>query len=485
MQWHPWLAKGLSRSAERRPAGQPPQAPPSSAGAAAPDGLPVPQRHWAALVLRLALTISVLDSTMSNVALPAIALELGIDPAAVVWVAIAYNLTVVVSLLPLSAVAERIGFRRLFAVGISVFMVASIGSAAAGSLMTLMVSRIAQGFGAAMLMCLFGGLVRNIYPLKKLGMGISVNAMVVGLMAVIGPTAGAFILEIASWKWIFLINVPLCLASYAGIRFLPEIPRNAARFDWQAAVLSVPAFGLAIVGLEALVKDPILALLCLVLSGLAAWALLYRSRGQVAPLVPLDLLRVLPIRYAVGASAFSFASQMSAFVSLPFYFHRVLNYSYGDIGILLGAWSIGVAAMAPVAGFLSGRFSIAVLCGIGAASMAVGMLLLMVLPAQTPFAWLFGAMLLSGVGFGFFQTPNNRALLAGVPRHRSGAAGGMQATTRVFGQSFGTALVALSFGLSEVQGPMLGMGVSVLCALGAVGINVARYRNPAADPELL
>lgn len=396
-----------------------------AAGAAtqpAPDGLPLPQRYWAALVLRLALVISVLDSTMSNVALPAIAQDLGIDPAAVVWVAIAYNLTVVVSLLPLSAVAERIGFRRLFTIGISVFMLASVGSAMATSLWVLLSTRIIQGVGASMLMCLFGGLVRNIYPLKKLGMGISVNAMVVGLTAVIGPTAGAFILQIASWQWIFLVNVPICLLTYAGIRLLPEIPRSDYRFDWIAAALSVPAFGLAIVGLESLVQDTLLAILCLLLSALAGWALLYRSRTQVAPLVPLDLLRVLPIRYAVAASAFSFASQMSAFVALPFYFHGVLGYSYGDIGILLGAWSIGVAVMAPVAGFLSGRFSIAILCGIGASSMALGTAWLMVMPLATAFSWLFVAMLLSGVGFGFFQTPNNRALLAGVPRQRSGAA---------------------------------------------------------------
>lgn len=458
---------------------------PSAASTAPADGLPLPQRYWAALVLRLAIIISVLDSTMSNVALPAIAKELGIDPAAVVWIAIAYNLTVVVSLLPLSAVAERIGFRRLFTIGISVFMVASVGSAMANSLWVLVCTRILQGLGASMLMCLFGGLVRNIYPLKKLGMGISINATVVGLTAVIGPTAGAFILQIASWQWIFLVNIPICLLTYAGVRLLPEIPRSGHRFDWVAALLSVPAFGLAIVGLESLVQNPVLALLCLLLSGLTGWALIYRSRTQVAPLVPLDLLRVLPIRYAVAASAFSFASQMAAFVSLPFYFHGVLGYSYGDIGILLGAWSIGVAFMAPVAGFLSGRFSIAVLCGIGASFMALGTVWLMLMPISTAFSWLLVAMLISGVGFGFFQTPNNRALLAGVPRQRSGAAGGLQATTRVFGQSFGTALVALSFGVSQQHGPMLAMGVSVACALAAVAINVMRYLNPAADPEFL
>ncbi len=448
------------------------------------DGLDTPRRHWAALALLLAITITVLDSSMANVALPAIAVSLNIDPAAVVWVAIAYNLTVVVSLLPLSAVAERIGFRRMFTMGVTLFLLASVGAALSTSLSTLTAARMTQGLGSSMLMCLFGGLVRNTYPLNKLGMGISINAMTVGLMAVLGPTVGAFILQVAEWQWIFLVNVPICLATYFVIRFLPDVPRTHSRFDWLACALSVPVFGLSIVGLDALVKNPTLAALCFIVAGLAGWALVHRSRDQVAPIVPIDLLRITPIAYAVGASAFSFAAQMSAFVSLPFYFHQDLGYSYGEVGILLGAWSVGVATMAPVAGYLSGRFSVAILCGLGAAGIAAGMAWVVLLPAGVNFGWLMAAMLLGGVGFGFFQTPNNRALLAGAPRHRSGAAGGMQATTRVFGQSFGTALVAVAFNISASNGAVLGLVAAIICALIAVGINVARHLNPVSDLEL-
>ncbi|UYO93603.1 MFS transporter [Pollutimonas sp. M17] len=449
------------------------------------DGLETPRRHWAVLTLILALIVTVFDSTMANVALPAIAHDLSIDPADVVWVVIAYNLVVVVSLLPLSAVAERIGFRRMFAAGMTLFMVSSLASAASGSLLGLLLARMAQGLGSAMLMCLFGGLVRNIYPLSKLGMGISLNAMVVGMTAVLGPTIGAFILQVASWHWIFLVNVPICAATYFGVRFLPDIPRNRGRFDWLACLLSVPVFGLSIVGLDAVVKDPVRAVLCLLAAGLAGWVLVRRSRDQAAPIVPIDLLRITPIAYAVGASAFSFAAQMAAFVSIPFYFRTVMGYSYGDVGVLLGAWSVGVAAMAPVAGYLSGRHPVAVLCGLGAACMALGLLILLLLPVDTAFVWPAAGMLLGGVGFGFFQSPNNRALLAGAPRHRSGAAGGMQATTRVFGQSFGTALVAISFNLSPAHGAAIGVVAGISCALIAMGINVVRhFFSPAADLEL-
>src|SRR3546814_8503054 len=94
----------------------------------------------------------------------------------------------------------------------------------------VLLSRMAQGLGSAMLMCLFGGLVRNIYPLNKLGMGISLNAMTVGSMAVLGPTIGAFILQFASWHWIFLVNIPICIGTYFGIRFLPE-DRKSTRLN--------------------------------------------------------------------------------------------------------------------------------------------------------------------------------------------------------------------------------------------------------------
>ncbi|QAA95039.1 MFS transporter [Pollutimonas thiosulfatoxidans] len=448
------------------------------------DGLQAPRRHWATLTLLLAITVTVLDSSMVNVALPAIAQSLGIRPAAVVWVVIAYNLTVVVSLLPLSAVAERIGFRRMFLWGMGLFLLASLSSAASTSLTWLTLSRMTQGLGSAMMMCLFGGLVRNIYPLNKLGMGLSLNAMTVGLMAVLGPTVGAFILELASWQWVFLVNIPIGLATYFGARFFPDVPRNRGRFDWIGCLLSVPLFGLSIIGLDAIVKDPARAALCFILAALAAWVLLRRSRDQVAPVFPVDLLRIKPIAYAVGASAFSFAAQMSAFVALPFYFTHTLQYSYAEVGVLLGAWSLGVAGMAPVAGILSGRYSIALLCGIGAGGMAVGMLGLLLLPATAAFFALMGFMLLGGVGFGFFQTPNNRALLAGAPRHRSGAAGGMQATTRVFGQSFGTALVAVAFNISPANGAVIGVSASIVCALVAMGINVARHRSPVPDLDL-
>ncbi len=455
-----------------------------SASAPASDGLPMPRRFWAIATLMVSLAIASLDVTMANVALPAIAADLGIEPRLVVWVMIAYSVTILVTLLPLSALAERVGFRRMFTLGITLFMFWAVAVALSNSFTMLLIARVIQAVGTSMIMCLFGGLVRNIYPNHQLGFGISMNAMMVSVMAVLGPTVGAFIIEWLSWQWMFFLYVPLCLATYFGIRFLPDVPRVVRPFDWWACGLSALAFGLFVIGLDLLVTSvwwALVALLVAIFSGV----LLYRhSYAQEAPVVPLDLLRIKPVAFAVGASATVFAGQMTVFVALPFYLINVMQYGYGQVGILMGGWAVGSAIMAPIAGYLSDRFSVAVLCIIGAALSAVGMFWVLLVPADTSLFWGWLPLVVGGFGFGFFQTPNNRAMLSGAPRWRSGAAGGLQATTRVFGQSVGTALAALAFQVGGRHGATVAISVGGVLVLCALAINVARLFSPSPDARL-
>jgi DHA2 family multidrug resistance protein-like MFS transporter len=181
------------------------------------------------------------------------------------------------------------------------------------------------------------------------------------------------------------------------------------------------------------------------------------------------------MRYALAASASRFAGQMAMLVSLPFYLQITLERSQLSVGLLMAGWPAGAAVIALIAGRLSDRFPVALLCAIGAGSMALGLLIVVLMPASTSDAWLFAAMLLSGIGFGFFQTPNNRVLIGSAPRHRAGALGGLQATTRVFSQTFGAAIVSLVFGLGLVSGPMLGLVVAIFFSLIAVAVNIVRH----------
>lgn len=453
-------------------------------GTAVADGLPVPRRYWSVATMMLGITVTVFDSSMSNVALPAISASLDIPASQSVWVVLAYSLTVVGTLLPLSALAERIGFRLVYGLGMAVFLLCSVSAALSGSMLQLVLSRVGQGLGSSMLMCLFGGILRNSYPLSKLSTGISLNAFLVGITAVIGPTLGALLLQWFSWPSIFLVNIPLGLLTYLGVRHLPEVPRRSGPFDWVACGLSAVVFALALYGFETLGRDPVQAALALLVAALTAWALLRRSWVQPAPVVPVDLLRTPTIGYAVAASAFFFAAQMAAFVSLPFYFKAAYGASYAQVGLYLGSWAIGAAVMAPASAYMSARYPVAILCAMGALSMITGLGGVLLAPQDVGSGWLVPFMFLAGVGFGFFQTPNNRAMLGSIPRHRSGAAGGMQATTRVFGQGVGTAFVGVAFQLGSTHGPMAGVLVSITFATLALAVNVKRMFDPRPDPRL-
>jgi DHA2 family multidrug resistance protein-like MFS transporter len=435
----------------------------------------MPQRFWAVVTLFISLGICVLDASMVNVALPEIAASLNAPAATTVWVVNVYGLTVAGTLLPFAAMAERIGFKRAFRFGLAFFVIGALASAVSPSLEFLLLSRVVQGLGASAIMCLFGGLMRHIYPTRLLAKGIGLNAVVVSVNSVIGPSLGSVILTVADWRWIFVSVIPLALLAVFTMRALPVVARINRSFDYRSAVHSALTIGLFILGLDYLAKYPLFAAGAIALSVVLAVALVKRAMQQTAPLVPVDLLRIGPIRAALAASLFSFSSQMATFVALPFYLLVTLGRDAITVGLLLAAWPLGAAVMAVVSGRLADRYPVAVLCGIGSASMLIGTLWIVVAPATVANAWLFMAMLLSGIGFGFFQTPNNRVLIGSSPRERAGAIGGLQAVTRVFGQTVGAALVAMVFTISQDLGPTYGLIVAAVFAFMALMVNVRRH----------
>ena len=450
-------------------------APPSKS--APYDGLPAPRRYWAMCTLMAGLMMAVLDATIAHVALPTIARDLNTAPASAIWIVNAYNLAVVTLLLPCAAIAERIGFRRMFTFGLALFTAASLFCAVSDTLFQLTAARVLQGMGAACIMSLMGGFVRNIFPLSKLGFGMSINATTVALSAVLGPTIGSVILSISSWPWIFAINLPIGAAALIGVRHLPDVPKNDVPFDGLSALLCMVALGSFITAVDFLGQNILRSLGLFVLAFASAALLIRRARNQTAPLVPVDLLRIRVIAFAACASVCTFAAQMASYVSLPFYFQTVLGRPYLEIGLLMAAWPFGTALVATLAGRASDRYSAALLSGLGAAAMALGLITLILLPKDVANIWIMCGMFVAGVGFGFFQTPNNRAMLSAAPRSRSGAAGGMQATIRVFGQSFGTALVAIAFSVSVASGPTLGLIFAAMCAVMAIVVNCVRFES--------
>jgi DHA2 family multidrug resistance protein-like MFS transporter len=437
------------------------------------DGVPTPQRHWAVLAIALAIAMSVLDGSIANVALPTIAHALQARPASAIWMINAYQLTIVASLLPMASLGEIFGYARIYRVGLAVFVLASALCAASGTLALLVAARVLQGLGAAGVMSVNGALIRFIYPRALLGRGIGLNAMVVALSSVAGPTLAAGILSVASWQWLFAVNVPTGLVALAiALRGLPATPTVSRPFDVVSTALNAITLGLLIVVIsEAGLGLPIvLGLLGIML---ASGALLVRRQlGQAAPLLPLDLLRIPAFALSVLASILTFSAQMLAFVSLPFYVQDSLGWSSVETGLLMTPWPLALVVVAPLAGRLSDRISAGVLGTTGLLLLAAGLLLIALAPAQSSarlFPWLLA---LCGVGFGLFQAPNNRIMLQAAPRHRAGGASGMQATARLLGQSCGAAFVALILAIEDNHGSlipvMVAAGLATLAAVATV-----------------
>jgi DHA2 family multidrug resistance protein-like MFS transporter len=188
--------------------------------------------------------MSVLDSAIANVALPTIARDLSAAPAESIWVVNAYQLTILVSLLPMAALGELIGYRRVFQGGLVAFTLASLACTLVHTLPGLILTRAVQGVGAAGIMSVNGALVRFTYPPDVLGRGVGLNALVASVSAALGPTIAAGILAVGPWEWLFALNVPIgILAFCVGRISLPKSPVSGT-LDVVDTFLNILMFGL-------------------------------------------------------------------------------------------------------------------------------------------------------------------------------------------------------------------------------------------------
>jgi MFS transporter, DHA2 family, multidrug resistance protein len=446
------------------------------------DGLPTPRRYWSMLAIGLALSMTVLDGAIANIALPTIAQELHAKAASAIWVINAYQLAITVCLLPFSALGDKIGYRKIYVVGLVVFTLGSLGCALSHTLTELTAARVVQGLGAAGVMSINSALVRFTYPQALLGRGIGLNAVVISMSAALGPTLASAILAVTTWQWLFAINVPIgVITVLLARRALPTTIGSGKPFDILAAGLNALTFGFLIFGAESMAREGLAAGLPKLAVGIAAGALLtWRELRRAAPLVPLDLLRIPIFGLSIATSIIAFAAQMLAFVAIPFDFQGPMGRTAVEAGLLMTPWPLAVAVSAPLAGRLADRHSAGILGAIGMAVLACGLWLMATLPLGASSLDIVWRMAVCGLGFGFFQSPNNRAMVTAAPRHRSGAAGGMLSTARLLGQTFGALGMAVAFHLVAANATRIGLTAGAILAAVAAAVSLLRIRAGGA-----
>ena len=393
-----------------------------------------------------------------------IAADLHVSPADAVWVVNVYQIALVATLLPLGALGEIVGHQRIY-----LWRSIAVHFGIAGLRLRMVAAEPADSAGAARL-----GRQRNherelgvdpLYlPSRILGRGFGHTALTVATAFTLGPTIASAILAVGPWSWLFAINIPFgVLAILIGLKTLPATPRAVHSFDFPGAVLAAGCLGCFIIGIGSAAHG---ARPALVIVGLAAalsfgWLVSRRHADHPAPMLPIDLFRRPVFALSAATAVCSFSVQGLAFVSLPFYFEDVLLRTQVQTGFLMTPWPLVVAIMAPIGGRLSERYPAGILGGIGLALLSVGMTLLAMLPAAPSVADIAWRMVICGMGFGFFQTPNMKTLMSSAPPGRSGGASGIAATARLTGQTTGAALAALCFSLAGHG------GATVALALGA------------------
>ncbi|MDX3807275.1 MFS transporter [Bosea thiooxidans] len=445
------------------------------------DGLPTPRRYFAIAVLLLTLVLVVLDGAIANVALPSIAASLHASPSDTVWVVSSYQLAVLVALLPCGAIGEMAGARRVFLMGVALFTLASAACAFADTLPMLVGARFVQGLGGGAVMALGVTNLRLSVPQRLLGTIIGVNAMTIAISSAAGPGIAGAILAVANWPWLFAVNIPLGIAVLASGAVLARTTGVARRLDGRAMAANSLMFVLFFLGADRAAQSPVTGGL-LIAASVACFVLLLRiERRSAVPLVPTDLFAAAAFRFSVIASVCCFTGQMLGLLALPFYLQHRLGMMATQTGLYMMPWPAAVALIAPISGWLANRVKTAWLCTAGGALLALGLASVGLLPAGPRGATFIVGTVIAGLGFGLFQTPNNRVLLLSAPKARSGAAGAMQGTARLTGQTLGAVAMAAIFEVAPLAvAPEVALVLAAAFAGLAALVSLGRVRHEFA-----
>lgn len=448
------------------------------------EGLPGLQRAAAMMALMMATVMVVFDGSVINVALPTMATSLHVAPSVAVWFANGYLLSVAMTLAIFAALASRLGFRPIFLSGLTVFTLASIGCSLAPNAFALIAMRVLQGLGGAAVVSIGPAILRSIFPNRLLGRILGLNALLIAASTAIAPIIGGTMLDSWGWRWLFALNIlPGVAALLLAVRAIrvPQVPMREP-FDALGGVLSAVLVGALIMAADqaTLPGDGWYALLAVA----AGTAFVWRLRTAEKPLLPPAIFSSMRFSLAALTSMASFVGQGMTFVALPFLFQNVYGYSASDTALLLMPWPIGIVLAAPYAGRFADRYSPALISTLGLIVLVAGLVLLATLQSD-PHVWDIALRcFVCGIGFGCFQSPNNREMLTNVARENSGYASGVLAIMRTFGQCLGTATVGILLAVSakagvgavQQQAVQLSLWIAVGSTALAVLLSLGRVR---------
>jgi EmrB/QacA subfamily drug resistance transporter len=403
------------------------------------------RKWWTLGAVCVATFMLLLDITVVNTALPAIQKDLGGSFSDLQWVIDAYALSLAALVLTAGSLADRLGRRRVFAIGLAVFSLASLLCALAPDPTFLNVSRALQGIGGAIMFAVSLAHVAQEFPAgPERGMAMGIYGATIGIAVAIGPLVGGLLTDGLGWEWVFLINVPIGIAAIGVTYWKLAESRdpNATRIDWGGLLTFSSALFLLVLGLvrgnDAGWGSPTIISL-LVGAGVLLAAFVVIEQRVREPMLPLSLFRRRAFT-GVQLAAFAVSGSMFAlFLYLTLYLQSFLGYSPIEAGLRYLPITIASFIVAPLAGMALAKVQARWLMSAGLALTGLGLLLMGGLGVDSEWTALLAGFVLSGIGVGLLNPVIADVALSVVPKERSGMAAGINDTFRQVGIAVGIA----------------------------------------------
>lgn len=402
-------------------------------------------------VLAAGTFLAPLDSSIVNIALPAIAADFGARITAAGWVATAYVLTVASLVLAMGRLADIWGLRRVYVIGFIVFGVGSAASALSPVLGVLIASRVLQACGAAAMFASGPALVTRTFAPRRRGWAIGWISLAVSAGLTAGPALGGLLVGTFGWRAVFVINVPLTLLMAATARrLLPEDCPDSEPFDLLGAVLAAATLTAALIALSEVERSGLLSSGVLGAAAVAVVAglLFVRTERQSRhPVLDLSLFSKRRFSAGVAAAVCSYTSLFAVTFTMPFYLMRVQGLDPRLTGLVLTATPLSMAVFSPLSGRLSDRYGSRWLATSGLGLLALALMAFSAVGTSTALPLIALGLFCVGTGLSVFQTPNTAAILRAVPPGRAGVGSALVGQARNLGMALGIGITAAVLGV--------------------------------------
>ena len=428
--------------------------------------------RWIGLLfISMAISLVIIDGTIVNTIFPEIIKELSLSSTEVQWVQESYVLVFASTLLIWGSLADRVGRRRLLVIGILIFIASSVWAGSADGASSLILARIVQGFGGAMVLPTTLSLVNATFQGRERGIAFAVWGSTIGGMVAVGPVLGGWLATDFTWRWAFLINVPLGVLIVVGLALFvieSKAPGEKKSLDWIGAALSVLFFGPLVFGLiegrvygwwsvneknafslggfswpsEGLSVIPVALTLAVVAGVLFVLWEIRRQRKDLGVLLDLNLFRIASFRNGSLAALIISMGEFGLIFAIPLWLQNVMGMTPIGAGLVLLFLAGGAFVASGIGGTLSGKLPPARAVQIGVLLEIVG-IVGFGLVASTDTGWVAIApfLFIYGVGVGLATAQLTGVIMVDVPMEKTGQGSGSQSTVRQIGSALGIAVI--------------------------------------------